>query len=244
MTTRAPRRAPASPAQGSPQRAPLSRDVVLDAALRLVDTEGLDALTMRRVGRELDRDPMALYRYAANRDDLLDGVAELVLAQLDILTDSQDWATQLRTTAHDFRQLALEHPHVVPLLVTRPLRTPLGLRPLGTLRPLEQIITLLTGAGFTPQQALRGYRAYFGFLYGHILIELQEVVADPEESDDLLRLGLHRLPLREFPHVRALATDLAHYDGVAELDHGLDILLTGLALPDRPTTSPRREALP
>jgi AcrR family transcriptional regulator len=217
---------------------------VLDAALRLVDSEGLDALTMRRVGRELGRDPMALYRYADNRDDLLDGVAELVLAQLDIPSDSQDWATQLRTTAHEFRLLALEHPHVVPLLVTRPLRTPLGLRPLGTLRPLEQIITLLTNAGFTPQQALRGYCAYFGFLYGHILIELQEVVADPEESDDLLRLGLHRLPLREFPHVRALATDLAHYDGFAELDHGLDVLLTGLGQPVRPTTPPSREPLP
>jgi AcrR family transcriptional regulator len=244
MATRGPRRPPAPHAEGGPRRAPLSRGLVLDAALRLVDSEGLDALTMRRVGRELGRDPMALYRYADNRDDLLDGVAELVLAQLDIPSDSQDWATQLRTTAHEFRQLALDHPHVVPLLVTRPLRTPLGLRPLGTLRPLEQIITLLTGAGFTPQQALRGYRAYFGFLYGHILIELQEVVADPEESDDLLRLGLHRLPLREFPHVRALATDLAYYDGLAELDHGLDVLLTGLGQPVRQTTPPSREALP
>jgi hypothetical protein len=116
----------------------------------------------------------------------------------------------------------------VPLLVTRPLRTPLGLRPVSTLRPLEQIITLLTRAGFTPVEALQAYRAYFGLLYGHILTELQEVVADPEETDDLLRLGLHRLPPREFPHIRAMASELAQYDGAAELDHGLDTLLNGL----------------
>jgi hypothetical protein len=57
---------------------------------------------------------------------------------------------------------------------------------------------------------------------------LQEVVADPEESDDLLRLGLHRLPPREFPHIRRLASELADYDGATELDQGLDIMLTGL----------------
>ncbi|MGB8386090.1 MAG: TetR family transcriptional regulator, partial [Dermatophilaceae bacterium] len=123
------------------QRAALSRDRVLQAALQVVDTEGLHALTMRRLGRQLDRDPMTLYRYAANREALLDGVAELVLAHLVIPTDVPDWARQLRTTAHQFRQLALNHPNVVPLLVTRPLRTPLGLRPLGTIRPLEQMPT-------------------------------------------------------------------------------------------------------
>lgn len=212
----------------STDRVALSRDVVLRTALRVVDAEGLDALTMRRLGRELDRDPMALYRYAANREALLDGVAEAVLDQLAISTGPGDWARQLRTAAHRFRQLALEHPHVVPLLVTRPLRTPLGLRPLGTLRPLEQIVTLLTQAGFAPGEALRAYRAFFGFLYGHILTELQEVVADPEETDDLLRLGLYRLPPREFPRIRAMASELAHYDGAAELDHGLDTLLPGL----------------
>lgn len=136
--------------------------------------------------------------------------------------------SQLHRSAHDFRALALAHPHVLPLLVTRPLSTPLGLRPLGTLRPAEQLLALLTGAGFSPVDALHAYRAYFGFLYGHILNELQELVDDPEETDDLLRLGLHRLPPREFPQLRSLAAALAGYDGTAELDRGLDILITGL----------------
>lgn len=217
----------AAPARGG--RIRLTRQKVLDAALRLVDSDGADALTMRRLGQALDCDPMALYRYAENRAALLDGVAETVLGQLVISADCTGWETQLRTAGHDFRRLALTHPNVVPLIVTRPLATPLGLRPVGTLRPLEQILALLVGAGFAPDQALHVYRAYFGLLHGHVLNELQEVLVDPQATDALLRLGLHRLPPEEFPHIRSLADALlAGYDGRAELDRGLDILLDGL----------------
>jgi hypothetical protein len=68
----------------------------------------------------------------------------------------------------------------------------------------------------------------FGYLHGHILTELQEVVERPEETDDVLRLGLHRLPITEFPRVRALASALASYDGAVELDRAVDLLLIGL----------------
>ncbi|MHC6228777.1 TetR/AcrR family transcriptional regulator C-terminal domain-containing protein [Arthrobacter sp. MMS24-T111] len=209
-------------------KARLSRDVVLAKALEMVDAEGLEALTMRRLGQELGRDPMSLYRYAENRAALLDGVSELVLDQLTIQQDDPDWKAQLRAIAHNLRALALKHPNVVPLLVTRPLSTPLGLRPLGTLRPLEKILSLLVSAGFEPSDALHVYRVYYGFLYGHILNELQEFVVDPEENEVLLRLGLHRLPAKEFPNLRALAPALADYDGASELDQGLTILLSGL----------------
>ncbi|RAX16404.1 TetR family transcriptional regulator [Pseudarthrobacter sp. AG30] len=209
-------------------KARLSRDIVLAKALEMVDAEGLEALTMRRLGQELGRDPMSLYRYAENRAALLDGVSELVLDQLTIQQDDPDWKAQLRAIAHNLRTLALQHPNVVPLLVTRPLSTPLGLRPLGTLRPLEKILSLLVSAGFDPSDALHVYRVYYGFLYGHILNELQEFVVDPEENEVLLRLGLHRLPAKEFPNLRALAPALADYDGASELDQGLTILLSGL----------------
>ena len=137
----------------------LSRDIVLAKALELVDAESLEALTMRRLGQELGRDPMSLYRYAENRAALLDGVTELVLNQLSIHPSDPDWKAQLRKIAHSLRALALQHPNVVPLLVTRPLSTPLGLRPLGTLRPLEQILFLMGWAGFGPAVALLFFRA-------------------------------------------------------------------------------------
>lgn len=223
----------ASPEESSKQKdarkGRLSRDLVLSTALALVDREGLDALSMRRLGQELQRDPMSLYRYAANRAALLDGVTEMVLNELAIFPDDPDWQAQLRKIAHDLRLLALRHPNVVPLLVTRPLSTPLGLRPLGTLRPPEQILALLIDAGFTPADALHVYRTYYGFLYGHILNELQEYIVDPEENEAILRLGLHRLPAKDFPHLRAQGPVLADYDGAAELDQGLSILLSSLA---------------
>jgi AcrR family transcriptional regulator len=206
----------------------ITRDVVLAAALKIIDADGTDGLSMRRLARALGRDPMILYRHAPNKAALLDGVAETVLAQLTVDPADPDWAAQLRIVARGYRRLALTHPKVVPLLVTRPLATPLSLRPRGTLRPLEDILALLTAAGFSGPDALHIYRALFGFLHGHVLNELQELVEKPEETDDLLRLGLHRLPLGEFPLLRSLAPVLAAYDGAAELERGLNILLTGL----------------
>lgn len=215
---------------GGGRRAVLSRDEVLAAALALIDADGVEALSMRRLGKALGRDPMRLYRHASSKDELLDGVVELVLSELAVpaLQDVGDWEEALRRTAHAFRAIVLAHPHVVPLLVTRPLSTPLAMRPLGTLRPLEDLLELFIDAGFDGRGALHAYRLYIGFLYGHVLNELQERVQDPDESDDLLRLGLYRLPVREFPRLRALAAELADYDGGRELDEGLDVILAGL----------------
>ena len=228
-----------TPTRQSPDRAQrdgrITRAMVLATALEIIDRDGVHGLSMRRLGQALGRDPMTLYRHAPNKAALLDGVAEIVLDQLKVDATDPDWAAQLRRVARSFRGLALAHPQVVPLLVTRPLATPLGLRPLGTLRPLEQVLELLTRAGFTGSDALHIYRALFGFLHGHILNELQEIVERPEETDALLRLGLHRLPIGEFPILRGLAPVLASYDGAAELERGLDILLAGLATTMTPT---------
>ncbi len=230
------------------ERQVLTRHGMLVAALGIIDDEGVDALSMRRLGRVLGRDPMRLYRFAESKEELLDGVVELVAHELQVPVGPPDaWEKVLRTTAHTYRHLALVHPNVVPLLVTRPLATPLALRPLGTLRPLEALLELLIGAGFTPGGALHAYRFYMGFLQGHVLNELQEQVHDPDETDDVLRLGLHRLPAREFPRLRSLASDLAAYDGARELDEGLDVVLDGLrrALEVNTTGgSPRSEPAP
>jgi AcrR family transcriptional regulator len=104
---------------------------------------GIDGLSMRRLSEEVGRDPTVLYRHIPNKAALLDGVAEIVIGQLRVDTADPDWVAQLRIVAHDFRRLALAHPNVVPLLVTRPLATPLGQRPPGMLRPLEDVLALL-----------------------------------------------------------------------------------------------------
>lgn len=221
---------PAPRAVGQPLRRPaLTREQVLTAALTIIDKGGVEALTMRRLGQSLERNPMAIYRHAADKDALFDGVVEHVVCELVVAREADDdWEAALRRTAHAFRRIALAHPHVVPLLVTRPLSGPLALRPLGTLRPLEELLELFITAGFDHHGALHASRLFTGFLYGHVLHELQERIENPDETDDLLRLGLHRLPLTQFPRLRSLAAVLASYDGAAELDEGLAIVLAGL----------------
>ena len=228
------RSSPAEAASEQLTRTPLTRERVLRAALQIVDAEGVEALSMRRLAHDLDREAMSLYRYAASKAALLDGVVELVLSELVIDSDAQDWREELRQLARDYRRLALAHPHTVALLVTRPLSTPLGRRAPGVLRPLEDFLQLLVNAGFSAAQALHAYRLFFGFLTGHVLDELQEVVDNPEESDDLLRLGLHRLPRNQFPQLRAVAGELATYDGAEHLEHGVAMMLTGLHTHFRP----------
>src|SRR3984885_3734261 len=187
----------------------VTRDAVLAAALEIIDRDGADALSMRRLARALDRDPMILYRHAPGKAALLDGVAETVLAQLHVDSADPDWVGQLREVARRFRAL-------------------------------EDILALLPRAGFSGPDALHIYRALFGFLHGHVLDELQELTVSPDETDDLLRLGLHRLPIGDFPLLRGLAPALAAYDGSAELERGLDILLTGLTTTVTPTRPERR----
>src|SRR5664279_1444077 len=217
-----------------PSRRPgLTRDQVLTAAMTIVDEGGVDDLTMRRLGQALDRNPMAVYRHAMDKDILLDGLVERVIShfvvprQADQNTDL-DWAAALRETAHRFRRAALAHPRIVPTMVTRSLSGPLALRPPGMLRPLEELLELFAGAGFDQHGALHAARLYTGYLYQHLLHEIQEHVDNPDETDEVLRLGLHRLAITQFPRLRALATILAAYDGATELDEGLSIVIAGL----------------
>ncbi|MDO3635983.1 TetR/AcrR family transcriptional regulator C-terminal domain-containing protein [Mycolicibacterium arseniciresistens] len=208
--------------------APISRDLILHTALAILDRDGESGLSMRRLSEALNRDPAVLYRHVPNKGAVLDGVAEILLSQLTVDRGDPDWIRQLRCVAHEYRRLAMAHPNAATLLVTRPLATPLGQRSPGMLRPLEDVLALLTSAGFTGTDALHVYRVLFGYLHGHILDELQEIVERPEETDHVLRLGLHRFPVNEFPNLREMAPVLSAYDGASELDRGLDLILSGL----------------
>ena len=156
--------------------------MILQTALSIVDRDGVDRLSMRRLSVALGCDPVMLYRHVANKAAVLDGVAEIVLAQLSV--DNTDPGLG-RPTAHRRTRL----PPIGPSPPQR--RTAAGHstvghptreRPPGMLRPLEDVLALLTSAGFAGDDALHIYRMLFGFLYGHILNELQEVIpSDPKK---------------------------------------------------------------
>jgi AcrR family transcriptional regulator len=207
----------------------LDRSAVLEAALALVDREGLDGLTMRRLAAEVGVEAMALYRHADSKEGLLDGLVETVLGKLQIDPDAEDWRAQLHGLASDFRQVTLSHPNVLPLIVARPLSVPLTRGPQTTLRLTEGLFALFARAGFDQQVALVCHRRVMGWLVGSMLQEQRSLVDNPDETEPSLRLGLHHLPPQEFPHLRTAALAMAGSSAAEQdLHAGLDALLAGL----------------
>ncbi|MFF8593014.1 TetR/AcrR family transcriptional regulator [Streptomyces sp. NPDC015220] len=205
----------------------------------LVDREGLAALTMRRLATDLGVEPMALYRYAASKQALLDGVIEMFFAEVNADLAAQTvaeharpqaeaavaWRQELQRIAHAYARVAQAHPSVFPLVATRPVTLPLARRPAPMLQLNEHVLALLARSGFDEHTRLRIYRALTAWVVGYLLVDKRQMIDNPEEPDPLLRLGLHRLPAAQYPHLRATAPLLADHDAERELASGLGILL-------------------
>jgi AcrR family transcriptional regulator len=210
-------------------RSALNRDRLLSRALHFVDRHGLERLTMRALAEELRVDAMTVYRHVESRQDLLDGIVATALTELRVESSPEgNWRQHLREYAYGFRRLALAHREVFPLLVTLPLASPLARRPPGSLKAIEALLEVLIRAGFDEDSALYAYRAFSGFLFGHLLMELHAIVDQPEDPDDVVRLGLYRLPARDFPRLRALTRRLPGEHPAVEMEEGLNVLLAHL----------------
>lgn len=207
----------------------LSRERVLATALQVVDRDGLSGLSMRKLGAELGVEAMALYRYAAGKSALLDGLVEAFYEELeaDLAGEPRaaDWRRELHRVALATYGVAGRHPNMVPLLATRLLSTPLARRPAAVLRSDERVLALLHDAGLSQSRAVRVHRAFTAWLLGYLLVELRAMDDEPGEPDPAFRLGLHRMPAQDFPRLRATAVSLDGKGGPAQLAAGLDALL-------------------
>ena len=220
MLTRDPTASP--PHHPQPRYRPggeITRDLVLATELEIIDRDGAEALSMRRLAAALVRDLMIIYQHARTRWSCSTASPRpswpSSRSTPPTPTGPPSCAPSPATTA----RLALARPHVVPLLVTRPLATALGLRPCGRSKtssgspgPASADPTSCTSTGPVRLPAWPRPERAAG------------LVGNPDETD-----GLHRLPITEFLLLRGLAPVLSAYDGAAELERGLDILLTGLA---------------
>ncbi|MFI9564486.1 TetR/AcrR family transcriptional regulator [Streptomyces rishiriensis] len=235
------------------KRRRLNRRLVITAAVALVDREGLAALTMRRLATELGVEPMAIYRYTAGKQELVDGLVEAFFAEVNdrLRTSSEEprqdlaeeagrpgraaeqpWRAELDRIARAFRAEARAHPEILPVVATRPLAVPVARRPAPLLQLTEHILAVLGRAGFDDPTTLTIYRAFVAWNLGCLLVDERPVVDDPDEPDLMLRLGLHRLPAADYPRLRALVPRLAENDGERDLMEGLDSLLS--RMPDPP----------
>jgi AcrR family transcriptional regulator len=207
----------------SSARTPLSRDRVLRAALELADGSGADALTMRRLGEELGFEAMSLYRHVANKQDLLDGMLDLVLAEWELPQEEGDWADAIRTSARSVHQALRDHPWAARLLMTGA-----HIRP-ARLRYMERLLARLEDAGFDAAATYHVYHLLDGYIFGFSLWEIAYTTL-PMDAEAVARF-METVPWDEYPHLAAHRdqhmTDGPHRD-VSAFDVGLDLILDGL----------------
>jgi AcrR family transcriptional regulator len=226
-----------------PQR--ITRELLLDAAMQLVDTEGLDALTMRRLGDRVGADPAMVYRAFANKDHLLGALADRVFSQARERAAAGppngdgggDPLEHLRQAAHGIRAALLAHPALIGVAVRRPPRQE------ATFRGIDAGLSLLLSAGLTARDAAHGYQAVLFYVLGFAVLEApfsaapDRGAAQQRETQE----ALAALPADDYPHVAATVEHLYTPDLDGQFDHGLRLLLDGLrsrAAPVRPAPGP------
>jgi AcrR family transcriptional regulator len=206
------------------RRAPLSRERVLRAAIALADTGGIDALTMRKLGDELGVEAMSLYNHVASKDDILDGIVDLVFSEIALPADRADWKPAMRRRAISAHEALLRHRWAPSLMQSRTRPGP------ATLRHHDSVLGSLRNAGFTLVMAAHAISVIDGYVYG---FALQQINIPLESREQVAEVGQNilRQLAGEYPHLAEMITEHAMkpgYDYADEFEFGLDLILDGL----------------
>jgi AcrR family transcriptional regulator len=205
------------------KRTPLTRDRVLHAAIKLADTEGLEALSMRTLAQALRVEAMSLYHHVKNKDDVLDGIADLVVGEIEVPAIGSDWKKAMRKRATSAHQVFLRHPWAALLVGTR-----LNVGP-NMLRYVNATVGCLVEAGFSYAIADRAWNAIDSHIYGFTLQELNFPLEESEYASAAQQF-LPMIPRETHPYMRALAELVVagKHRGVHDFQFGLDLILDGL----------------
>lgn len=201
----------------------LSRRRVLEAGLRLLDAEGLEALTMRRLGGTLGVDAMSLYRHVPDKAALLEGICELAWEEMPLGREDgrAGWEARIKRFARAFRQLALAHPRLFPLLATSPRHAR------GAMGHIEATLATLRKAGFSRRRAAEVFDALVGYVYGYCLREIAGLQAG-RDGRERVWFETGELPRESFPHLVDLAPYFVQPNTGRAYERGLDAMLLGL----------------
>jgi AcrR family transcriptional regulator len=205
-----------------PARAPLNRERILRTAIELADEDGIEALTMRRLGRRLGVEAMSLYNHAADKDDILDGVVELITAEFEVPTGLPDWKSSIRSGARSAHDVLLRHPWASSVIESRARSGP------NRLRLLDATIGVLTGAGFPMPVVIRTLMALDSHTYGFTLQE--QAWAFPVEAAPEMAAALAADLPAGYPNMAAMVAFVASTQPgtILEFEFGLDLILDGL----------------
>jgi AcrR family transcriptional regulator len=207
------------------RRSPLSRERVLRAAIVLADTGGIEALTMRRLGQDLGVEAMSLYNHVAGKDDILDGITDLVFREIAVPSDRADWKSAMRLRAISARKALLRHPWASSLMQSRTKPGP------ATLRHHDSVIGTLLEAGFTIEMAAHAFSVIDSYIYGFAQQQQNLTYNTSEEAAQVAESILQQIPADQYPHLAQLITEHAMkpgYDYADEFELGLDLILNGL----------------
>lgn len=207
-------------------RVPLSRDRVLRAAIDLADREGIESLSMRKLGQELGVEAMSLYNHVANKDDLLLGIADIVGSEIHLPSTGTDWRTAMRRRALSARDVFSRHPWVSSLLEAR-IDPPVP----ATLRQHNAVIGSLRAGGFSFGAAAHAFSVLDCYIYGWAGQEVSLPFDTPDEVGGLAEASLAQLPRDEYPHIAEMITEhilKPGYSYAAEFEFGLDLILDAL----------------
>ena len=213
-----------------PVRPPLTRRRVVEAALRLVDEHGLEALSFRALAAELETSQMAAYNYVRNKDELLDLMLDVVLGEVDLSGGGgEDWVAQLRAMFRSYHLVLLAHPGMARAYSQRVRIGPNGLR------AIDRILGVLRDAGFRRAPAVNAFYALYNYTIGFAQIGQVNSVEDDGGSGgslngrETVRRFFSALPPDEVPNVVALAPYLTGAKVGRRFEYGLDLLLAAVA---------------
>ena len=207
------------------RRSPLNRERVLRAAIVLADAGGIEALTMRRLGQDLGVEAMSLYNHVAGKDDILDGITDLVFSEIAVPPDRADWKNAMRLRAISARKALLRHPWASSLMQPRTKPGP------ATLRHHDSVIGTLREASFTIEMAAHAFSVIDSYIYGFAQQQQNLTYNASEEAAQVAEGILQQIPADEYPYLAELITEHAMkpgYDYADEFEFGLDLILNGL----------------
>lgn len=196
-------------------RRPLTKDRILRAAVALADRSGLDSLTMRQLGGELGVEAMSLYKHVANKDEILNGIVDLVVGEIDIPEAGSDWKTAMRERAVSAREVLRRHPWAIGLFESRGAARP------SVFRYLDAIIARLRAGGFSMEAAGHAFWVLDSYVYGHVIQETS-LATEP---------FLEHLENDDYPHLTelvALQEASSVFDYESAFESGLNLVLDAL----------------
>ncbi len=206
-------------------RNPLSRTRVLQAAVALADGAGLEAFSMRGLAQELGVVPMALYKHVANKEELLDGMVDIVFGEIELPSGGLGWRSAMRRRANSTRDALKRHSWAIGMMESRHPGP-------ANLRNHDAMMGCLRKAGFRFEMAIHAYSVQDAYIYGFALQERDTGFETPDSAGEAAQRRAHAIGALEgdYPYLAEIARELpgTGYDNDVEFAWGLDLILDGL----------------